>query len=189
MRSCFFYSCRDFFFALIAIANYRKDHKRRQKTAAKRHIRNFHKYVHGGAINLVHKLQLLEAELLSLTCTFKNFNSVLQKYNDAIAFATRTGFLQDAALANYLCFEFCKHSNKNYMEEELYLKNSLELWIRWGAFAVAKSLAVRHPQRCTSDSVRESLETHPKSGQTTYRSRARFDANDSEQHKTIRVPL
>ncbi|CAB9505903.1 Transcriptional regulator [Seminavis robusta] len=194
MKAAFWYSCRRFFFGLIAIANYRRNGQWKYKAQADKELKYFRTVVKEGAINLVHKLQLLEAEMMSTnTCTLTGptCETVLAKYDDAIVSASRAGFLQDAAFANYLCFQFIEQKQERMHMAELYVKRSFELWMSWGAMTVASSLADRHPKYFNSDSVRSSISSSMKTSLTSsgsgYRSRPRFDKNLSSQHKELNV--
>eukprot|EP00957_Ditylum_brightwellii_P081544 6203512-Ditylum_brightwellii.AAC.1 len=89
------------------------------------------KYVAGGAINLVHKVQLLDAEMMKRTS--QNSDKVLQKYKAAIVSATRSGFLQDAALSNYLCAQYCQTNSKLESYHEMYMVKSRDQFLSWGA--------------------------------------------------------
>lgn len=195
MKSAFWYSSRRFILALVAIANYKQTKQNKDKATADKHMKYFRRVVKEGAINLVHKLQLLEAEMLSAAGSFSLFakqdaDATFAKYDEAVVSASRSGFLQDAALANYLCFQYCKDQPKRSHLAELYLKRSFELWMSWGAVAVANSLVERHPKMFNSDSVRDSLKglkSSNSSGSGSLRGRERFDANLSLQHHQLNV--
>lgn len=132
---------RRFYLALIAIANYRHTRQRKDKIEAEKHIKFFKGAVKKGSINLVHKLQLLhQADMMTTERNSKkNADAIFAKYEDAIAFASRTGFLQVAALANYLCYQFCREKDVRILLAEMYLKWPVEQWSSWQAFAVAES--------------------------------------------------
>lgn len=201
MKCSHWYCSRRFFYALIAMANLRLTHKRKDKAEADKHLKYFRTVVKEGAINLVHKLQLLEAEMMttssgSWTVTKnKDFDTILKRYDEAIVSATRIGFLQDAALANYLCFQFCSTNNVHTHLMEGYLKRSFNLWMSWGALAVANSLVVRHPNMFESESAknmikdasfRDSMSASSTSG-SGLRGRSRFDASLAAQHNELNV--
>jgi hypothetical protein len=195
MKGSFWYTSRRFIMALVAIANFRETHcnisKASFKATADKHLKYFRKVVKAGAINLVHKLQLLEAEMLNTETFFrsKDTDAIFAKYDQAVVSASRSGFLQDAALANYLCSQFCKDIPDRSHMAELYLKRSFELWMSWGAVAVASSLVERHQDTFSADSVRDSLSgmTDGSSSNGSMRGRSRFDANLSLQHKELNV--
>ena len=182
MQSSFFVQSRSFFFALIAVANYRKNHKRKDKSTALKYMKQYRNFAKAGAINLVHKLQLLEAELSS--CSGKDLDKTFAKYEEAVVSASRAGFLQDAALANYLCLRFILRNNYHLHMAELYAKKSLELWVDWGAVAVAKAIIRRHPDILTDDSVEMMKDG---SQRDSYRSKERFDPSLSLQHQQLKI--
>ena len=178
--------------ALVAIANYRLTKRGKDKATADKHLKYFRTVVKAGAINLVHKLQLLEAEMLTITGSSSFFGKdvdIYAKYDEAVVSASRSGFTQDAALANYLCFQFCKDKPDRSHLADMYLKRSFELWMSWGAVAVANSLVERHKDFFNADSVRDSLKSlkSSSSGGGSLRGRSRFDANAALQHKELNV--
>ena len=192
MKCTHWYYARRFFFSLISISNYRHTRHRKDKIEAEKHLKIFRTVVKAGAINLVHKLQLLEAEMLplvrhSFTKESESDSQTLKLYDDAIVSATRAGFLQDAALANYLCFQFIQTHKVRPHLAEMYIKKSFELWMAWGAVAVAQSLADRHKDMFSAESVRSSLSSSRNSKTGSYRSRPRFDPTLSEQHREIHL--
>jgi hypothetical protein len=198
MKASFWHCSRRMIFGLVAIANYRLTKRRKDKAEADKELKFFRTVVKAGAINLVHKLQLLEAEMLavnyaaSFTTSRPSADAVLTKYDEAIVSASRIGQLQDAALANYLCFQFIKAQQVRVHMAELYLKRSFELWMSWGAVAVASSLVDRHPDMFDAVSARNSISSLKGSSNSSgsgLRSRPRFDATLSNQHKELNVML
>ncbi|CAB9515825.1 Protein tyrosine kinase [Seminavis robusta] len=177
-KAMVYYPARVFFFTLIAIHNFRVTRKRKYKVEAWKYLKTFKKLVMGGAVNVVHKLQLLKAEMSGLS-TRKSVDKVIDRYALAISSARRAGYIQDAALANYLCFQFCH----NRQEKEIkghYLQESLSLWKMWDAVAVANSLRRRHPEE-----FRTLASVQFNNG--SFRSRTVFDASLMEQHKFLPV--
>ncbi|CAB9513683.1 Protein tyrosine kinase [Seminavis robusta] len=144
-KACVNYVTQLFFFALIALARYRKDKKRVFRDEAQKYIKVVHGLVKGGGMNILHKFQLLEAELAAVLPN-TSVEDGCKKYSEAIVSAQQAGFLQDAALANYLCFWFRK-SRSDEDEESCghHLEQAYTLWRTWNAHAVADSLADRHP--------------------------------------------
>ena len=179
MKPSFWNVSQRFIIALIAFANFKQTQKWKDKLEIDKQLKYFRRMVKQGAINLVHKLHLLEAEMLSLG--WSKSSEVFQKYDEAVVTATRSGFLQDAALANYYCFQYCDSKKERKHLAELYFKRSMELWMSWGAVAVASSLADRHPEHCTG-STRDSISSGSISMSGSLRSRPRFDKTLSEQH-------
>lgn len=142
-KATMFFNARIFFFALIETHNYRKTGKNKYRKTAKQYRDMLRKHVAGGAINLVHKVQLLEVEIKKRTA--KNTDEVLRGYQAAIVSATRSGFLQDAALSNHLCAQYCRSKPELLHMQNMYLVAAHEKYTAWGATAVAESLAERYP--------------------------------------------
>ncbi|CAB9500744.1 Protein tyrosine kinase [Seminavis robusta] len=192
MGASFWYASRLYHVALIAIANCRKSPTRKGRQEAEKQVKHFKKLVKKGAINLLHKLQLLQAELMTVDVNPnkpKEVDAVMAMYDSAIVSATRAGFLQDAALANYLCFQFCDTHKVRIHLRELYLKRSVEHWIDWGGFDVADSILERHggDYQSTCVSVREMKDSSCLNMSNSLRGRSRFDDALAMQHKELRV--
>jgi len=153
-------------------------------------LRFFRMLVKQGAINLVHKLQLLEAEMMAAATPDKKMRGkeeeIFQLYDNAIVSATRSGIVQDGALANYLCFQFIQTRAVKTQLATNYFERSFEMWLAWGAWAVAKSLASRHPLMLyEGSSLSASLNCGSRSSKLGLRSRPRFDARLSLQHQVL----
>jgi hypothetical protein len=177
MKAMVFNSTRSFFIALIAIADYRlKGRKRKYKSEAQKNIKYFHKLVSEGAVNIVHKLKILGAELASLSCKIST-DEICRMYDEAIVFARKSGFLQDAALANYLCFQACVE-RQELLVARGYLSDAHALWKMWNAYAVADSLLRRH-----ADFVDAFSSMDPKNH--SHRSREIFNSSLVEQHRVL----
>ncbi|KAI2507874.1 PFAM Protein kinase domain [Fragilaria crotonensis] len=100
MKAHVLYQVRVFFFGLIAIENARHTGKRKYFKEAAKHISVMRSWVEKKAVNLEHKLSILEAEYESLTV--KNGQLLRSKYDDAIQMSIKAKFMQDAALATQL---------------------------------------------------------------------------------------
>jgi hypothetical protein len=141
MKAHVLYQVRVFFFGLIAIENARYTGKRKFVKEAAQHISEMRSWVEKRAVNLEHKLLILEAEYDRLSV--KTGLRLQSRYDAAITASTRVEFVQDAALAAQLAgrallqFEDTKTSAKSYFI------SSYETWLSWGAFAVAKCLEVQ----------------------------------------------
>jgi hypothetical protein len=175
------YHMRLFFFVLVCIENFRISQKGRFKTEAKKHMDTLRKLVENGAINVVHKLQLLDAEFSSLTSKDTNeaVNELLRKYEKAVVSATRAGFLQDGALSNYLCAKFCLRQESKEAAADNYFMQSCELYTTWGALAVAMSVKQQHLSEYPEP---PSYTVRTDSG---FRSRTHFRASFAEMHKSL----
>jgi hypothetical protein len=171
---------RLFMFALIHIANcrYDKQQPRKYLTSAREYVSELRGLVKKGSVNFVHKLQICDAELASLDDSL-DADKIRQKYQIGIASAARAGYIQDAAVASYLLSQFCEHRSKLNVFAALHLVKSYELYMTWGATAVAESLKARHPIYFDSSSYLDD------SGSGTHlQSRSRFNKCISETHKS-----
>ena len=138
------YHSRVFFFALICLANYRRDGKRKHKVNAKKHIGFLKELAQSGMVHLVHKVQILEATYASASTSY-NGHDILRQYETALIAATKTGYLQDAALCAYLAGEHCSRCPTLGCAEEMYMMKAHELYMTWGAKGIARSIEQRHP--------------------------------------------
>ena len=191
MKSSFWFLTRKFFLALIAISNYKLTRRLKDRIRGESLIRMFRKQVKQGAINLVHKLQLLEAELMSATVKpGKKDDEILQMYESAVVSATRAAFTQDSALASYLCFQFITSRNvKSHLARD-YFERSIQQWLAWGGAAIANSLLCRHPdmtQQSSSSLSASMKDAWARSISGSLRSKPRFDPALSLQHKVLTV--
>ncbi|CAB9502003.1 Histidine kinase [Seminavis robusta] len=187
MGGAFWFFSRRFILGMIFIANYRQTRKMSDKRKAEKQLKIFRKVVKKAAINLVHKLQIMEAEM-SAAQGRMNHDAVLQMYNDAIVSASRVGFLQDAALANYLCFQYIKSNNIQVHLAHMYFNKSCVLWTTWGALAVTESLSERHPEMLASGSMKSSLDSmgvRKEMRGASLRGRPRFDPSLAVSHRNV----
>ena len=123
---------RPFMSCLIAVAIYRETGSRRHRKDAVNELKLMRTFVKWGGINIIQRLQLMEAEFASLSET-KNegFTQTKALYDKAIKSASRSGYLSDAALANELCGEFCaRHRDMEWAKH--YISRSFELYKTWG---------------------------------------------------------
>jgi hypothetical protein len=141
-KASLMYHTRVYFFALICIENYRINKKVYFKNEAKKYTDYIRVLAEQGAANLQHKFQILQAALLSLAP--KDNSEVIRKYDKAIALASRTGFLQDSALANYLCAQFCLSQPEYVSSADRFLHLAYEQYMAWGASEVAMTIQKRH---------------------------------------------
>ena len=143
-------SMRLYFCALtpLAIASHTGSsfHKRRARAginAVRKAVTKEHK-----AINLATKLQLLDAEFLSMNKR-KDSETIRKAYDRAITMASRAGVRQDAALGNLRAGLYFRDKDSNWASH--YLSRAVELFRDWGADGVAEHWANKY-----SDSVDES---------------------------------
>jgi hypothetical protein len=117
---------RVFNLALVAIHNARSTwvKSRKWKRKARKYVSMIQRWVDEcQAINLGHKLKLLEAEMLTLRRPHPSDEILMPAYDDAIIRSARSGFLQDAARAAALASK----AVRNKFEKHQYARRSQEL--------------------------------------------------------------
>lgn len=177
------YHARVFFFCLVAIHNAKETGKRQYRVKAKKYYNVVRGWVvKQRAINVVHKLQIVDAEMLTLEPKKRQTDEALsQAFSKAIAASTKAGFLQDAALAARL-------ASRAIQEKELsreYFRKSCELYRSWGARGVADYLEQSARRRRTS--FTGSTSGSSSSIRAGYRSRERFDKSVSLKHTKLDI--
>jgi hypothetical protein len=177
LKATMMYHVQLFFFSLVCIESFRTSRKNKFKNEAKKYMDTLRELVGSGAINLVHKLQLLDAEFTSLTA--KDTYEVVRKYERATVSASRAGFLQDGALSNYQCAKFCLRQEATAALAETYVSQSYDLYQTWGASAVADSVKQRHP------SLFPEKASQTQNRGTHFRSRPQFQASYAIMHKSL----
>jgi hypothetical protein len=178
MLATVIYHGRVFFFALVCIANLRKGGTRKYKVNAKKYIAFFKELVHSGSINLVHKLQILEADFMALGRAADE-QDLLRNYDVALVSASKTGFLQDAAVCAILAAEYCNNSRDLRDSAEMYVVRAHELYMTWGATSVADSIKTRYPSAFADKDISNVVAS------SGVRGRARFRPSIAEAHKTV----
>jgi len=173
----FFHQTRVFFFALIDIWFAKKTKKQKYKRYALKHINTFRKWVKKRMINCVHKLQILEAELKSMNSHYSD-DVLMKDYSRAISASAKAGFLQDAAVTNYLAGSH--FITRDYSKASRYVKQAHETYLLWGANKVAKSIEKDFPELFKTRDSRTK-----KQGSFGFRSRERFDGSLVKQHKML----
>ena len=138
MKAHVLYQARVFFFGLVAIENARLSGKRKYVREAAKHISVMRRWVEKKAVNLEHKLSILEAEYESLSV--KNSEQLRSRYDAAIQASVKSKFMQDAALATQLASRAMQRSDDGMAYAESYIISAYEIWVSWGALAVAKFL-------------------------------------------------
>jgi len=126
------FHARVLFFCLIAIQNAKATGKRHFNVKAKKHYDVVCGWVvKQKAINVVHKLQILDAEMMTLESKQhqQKDRTVLQAFDKAISASAKAGFLQDAALAAHLA----SHAAQDEGESKEYFRRAFELYRSWGA--------------------------------------------------------
>jgi len=179
------YHARVFFFCLIAIHNAKETGKRQYKVKAKKHFKVVREWVvKQQAINVVHKMHILDAEMLTLEAERKQQDGKLSvAFDKAITTSLRAGFLQDAALAAHLA----SRAVRNKEARQDYFTRSCELYRSWDANGVADYLerARRHrPSLGTRTNSAGSSSSFRSKG---CRSRERFDKTLSIKHTKLDI--
>lgn len=151
-----------FFAALIALANVRSatgNIKRQCKTMARRDLRTMHAMVRKRGLNVIHKHYLLEAEYTATLTPDKKLSaeSIKQNFNKAIAAATKTGFLQDAALANQRAAQHMLRVGDVFWASH-YFTSACNLYQAWGADALVEHLLRERSDYVTKDSLHGPME-------------------------------
>ena len=176
-----YYQIRIYFFCLICIENFRLTQKRTFKTEAKRYLDELRQLVGKGAINLPHKVKLLEAEYSSLTT---NDDSVLSKYRMSIVNSSKAGFVQDSALSNYLCAKFCMETDQWKSRATNHLQDAILRFEEWGATRVAESIRDRHSAFLRCNNGGEDVVKSPRSA-TSHKSRSHFQSALVASHNSL----
>lgn len=195
----FFDQARVFFFTLIAIQQVRTNKRRPLKQEIfRREAKKLYEVVRSWvvdkkSINAVHKLLILEAEMMSIQRQPKvNSDAMRAAYDKAVAASTRSGFLQDGALAAHLASRAITQENERYFER------ALDLYSAWGAVGLVEHL-LKHPPAGASESSSSNTDAavtedtpmqHQQQGRqpgTGFRSRERYDARLVQSHKLLDV--
>merc|ERR1712232_189902 len=101
-------------------------------------------------------------------------------YDKAISASTRTGFLQDAALASYLAGIHYKYHEGDVDTSNFYIRKARETFKSWGAEAVVKHIETSFPEL-----FMDSLSISKSKKSVGYRSRKRFDESLQSKHREL----
>lgn len=143
------------------------------------------------AINVVYKLMILEAEMMTIENKKRNKKGdvqLIRAFDKAIVAATKAGFLQDAAVAAHLASRAV--ADKETSQE--YVRRSRELYLCWGAIGVIDYLeaisTASNSQAYSSaeSSFSMSADTTTTSG-TPHRARRRFDKSLQIKHQHLDI--
>jgi tetratricopeptide (TPR) repeat protein len=173
LRSFPMWHNRVFFFAIVAIYNatrVRLLKKRNYTRAIENHIKLIRRWVvERNAINLVHKLQLLEAMQLTLRRRYPSDQILIPAFEKAILVASRSGYFQDAGLAASLAAWAIQDKDKRVD----FASVALGAFRKWGAEGVVQHL------ESTSSLYREASHFNSASMRETgaLRSRERFEVS------------
>ncbi|CAJ1947283.1 unnamed protein product [Cylindrotheca closterium] len=180
LKATLLFHSRVFFYALISIENYRITKKVQTKNDAKKYTGFLKNLVEQGAVNVNHKFQLLQAGLMSLAP--KDPTKVVRKYERAIALASRTGFLQDSALGNYLCAQFCLSQPDQVDSASRFIEEAYKQYQSWGAAEVAESVKKRHPECFPKEAPGSRVRQRKSEG---LRSRRHFRGSIAHMHTSL----
>lgn len=140
----FFQTARRFFFALIRLGLARKAPVSKRsaliKKITKEDIQWLEVRVRAGAINCLHKLLILKAEVATFSASPDDIDEAFRK---ATTTAGRSGFSQDEALANELAAAHFL-ANGNFQKASDYLSRAYELYGDWGARGKVKQLEAKY---------------------------------------------
>mmetsp|Transcript_31298 Transcript_31298/g.75298 ORF Transcript_31298/g.75298 Transcript_31298/m.75298 type:complete len:1825 (+) Transcript_31298:244-5718(+) len=179
-KATLMFHSRVFFYALISIENYRKTKKVQTKNDAKKYTGFLKNLVEQGAVNVNHKFQILQAGLMSLAP--KDSSKVVRKYERAIALASRTGFLQDSALGNYLCAQFCLSQPDHKDSADRFIQEAHKQYLSWGATEVAESVKRRHAEFFPKEEAGQRQRQRKSGG---LRSRRHFRGSIAHMHTSL----
>jgi hypothetical protein len=194
MRGSFFEQTRVFFFTLIAIQQVRTNNRRPLKQEIfRREAKKLYEVVRSWvidkkSINAAHKLLILDAEMMSIQRRPQvDSDTMRAAYDKAVAASTRSGFLQDGALAAHLASRAIPEA------KDLYLERALELYSSWGAAGLVEhllkkpSVGASESSSSLSDSAPEGTPTLQQQSGTSFRSRERYDARLVQAHRSLDV--
>lgn len=130
----FVYSNCIFFFDICLYAAARKTRAKKYEKAAKRCLSKLQSFVKKGNPNAVHHAKILKAQKEALRSNKRG--SAFQLFQEAILLATRSGYLQDVALANEWYAELLLEvdADPTDQDEAKYrLEESIKYYTEWGA--------------------------------------------------------
>ena len=140
--------------ALYSMA--RQTNKKKYKKHANRIRRTIDDWIQQGNPNVKHYQCLLNAEQAVLD---EDYEEAQKLYRGAIALAARTGYLQDAGLANERYADFLFRELSNEYKANYHIQEAIKFYKEWGAEAKAKFLA---------ESWHRSIVSHLRKNNMTY---------------------
>ena len=137
---------------LISLALAHKTGKFIHKWRARRAIKRIHKAItkENKGMNLAHRLALLEAGHFALNRN-ANENAVRKKFDEAIRQATKIGYRQDAALANWHAGEYFLTKKKDADWAGYYIGKALQLYREWEAHRMCAYLKSKYADKIDID--------------------------------------
>lgn len=143
---------------------------------ADRHIKVLSQMVKAKNVNASHMLQFCQAERASINKG--DFDVVKGMYNKAIASASRSGILHDAAIANERAGQFMKRHGDAERAQD-YVCRSAELYHSWGATAKTKQMQNRYVYLAGEESA--------ELVSTGLLARQKFCAHTANKHKAVNI--
>eukprot|EP00529_Nitzschia_sp_RCC80_P007305 CAMPEP_0113478140 /NCGR_PEP_ID=MMETSP0014_2-20120614/20587_1 /TAXON_ID=2857 /ORGANISM="Nitzschia sp." /LENGTH=1290 /DNA_ID=CAMNT_0000371291 /DNA_START=193 /DNA_END=4062 /DNA_ORIENTATION=- /assembly_acc=CAM_ASM_000159 len=143
-RHCPFAQVRLLFYIVINVETYRNTKKRRYLKEAKTILNTLESLVKKGFIKLLHKYQIAKAEVNSVNKR-ADPQVIVREYQTAVVSSAKSSYLQDAALANYLCGKFCSQNDELKNDADLYFQKASQMFTDWGGYEVARSIQRRYP--------------------------------------------
>ena len=175
-----FFPVRIFFFTLLALRYLEDTGKWSYGREAKKYSTLFRKWVAKlGAINLVHKLLILDAEMLSTERKVKP-DMLKTAYDRATAASSRSDFLQDTALAAHLA----SLSITDVVDRLEYQFRAHEFYRQCRATGIVEYLEASAKFNTASPTTDAGSPILPTKSRPGFRSRERFDKKVSDQHGT-----
>ena len=154
---CSFWAMLETFHSGVALYSMaRQTNKKKYKKNANRIRRTIDDWIQKGNPNVKHYQCLLNAEQAVLD---EDYEAAQTLYRDAIALAARTGYLQDAGLANERYADFLFKELSNEYEANHHIQEAIKFYKEWGAEAKAQFLA---------ESWHKSLVSHLRKDNKTY---------------------
>jgi len=151
-----------FYSSLILLTRYSlsKSEQKRILLKVKNNQKKMKKWAHHAPMNHLHKYYLVEAERYRILG--KKWVAI-EHYDRAIALAKENEFIQEEALANELTGRFYLAENKAKIAE-IYLKDALYCYQKWGAIAKVNALEKQYPQFFSKKSQKKPLKVTDTSG-------------------------
>jgi hypothetical protein len=141
-------------------------------------------FVKKGAINCVHMLLLLKAEMMPRTCKKVSSGSaerakqdIRQAFDNAINSANRSGFCQNAGLANERAASYYSEIDVEYAND--YWKSALEHYRYYGATRKLQQISELQAHLDLQKNVR----TSQRNGRMN--SRSCYEEEGAEQHRSM----
>lgn len=122
--------------SLVQVEAYRRTRRWRHKRAAAKALKEMETWVKQGNVNVVHHVMIAKAELLSL---YGKTNDVKAAFEKGISAASRTGYIQDAALATERLAYYYHGKGDSHLADH-YFTMAYTKYETWGAHAKALHL-------------------------------------------------